>query len=98
VSESTENLVVVRIAFAPDANLPLVSNHLAISIKGQQVSLSDGVLNNICDTTRVRKVYKLNAFPSGSKKTSTGDPAPKDELLQTLEVQILGLMALRGAS
>lgn len=89
-------MIVVKVAIDPTTTVDIVSNHLAASITGQQTALSDEQLRKDNDIARIRKVYKLN--PSTFKKLSNGISSSHDQEIHDLEVQILGLMALRGAA
>lgn len=77
-------------------------------MSGTQVEFSDEVLRAGVDEARVRKYYKLNSGGSGAaeKKKTNGLNGVNDgsgmvkevDEKRELEVQVLGGMALRGAS
>ena len=76
-----------------------MQQHLQSIVEGSAIEFSDGALRELTDMARVRKFYKLNAQPQRLGKTtkergSMSEEAQKKEL----EVNILGLMALRGLS
>ena len=74
-----------------------MSNHLAESIKGQQSLLSVDTLRAGADVARIRKIYKLGSPPI--KQMAPNGAVVDDHIsLQNMEVQVLGMMALRGAS
>ena len=51
------------------------------------------------DLARVRKIYKLNAAGGGGKKISNGvNGTIESDERKELEIQVLGCMALRGAT
>ena len=62
------------------------------------------MFSDVADLHRIRKVYKLGSSTSkgGSSAVVNGEADSKDstiaEEMKNLEVQILGLMALRGAT
>ncbi|OAP64107.1 hypothetical protein AYL99_00079 [Fonsecaea erecta] len=104
VSESTRDLLVLKVATTPEVTLDSVSQHLSTHIQGQESAFDDASFRKVADKDRVRKVYKLNSATSGggSGKAVNGisgasSSEPIDEV-KTLEAQILGLMALRGAT
>lgn len=95
VGDATKDLIVVKVAEAADLTLEQVKAHLGASIKGEEAAFSDQALGSVSDISRLRKVYKLPAPASG--KTTNGVHADSDDI-EHLEVQILGAMALRGAT
>jgi EKC/KEOPS complex subunit CGI121/TPRKB len=104
VSETTKNLLVLKVATSPDITLESVTRHLSANIKGRECVFDDATLGNVADLDRIRKVYKLGAaIPTGrSTTTMNGDSGSNlnksvDES-KALEVHVLGLMALRGAT
>ena len=87
-----------------DATANTVSGHLNRVIEGTPNPFDDGELRGITDVGKLRKSYKLNA---PSKSSSQRSISKKDDADKTkddeherreLEVSILGLMALRGAT
>lgn len=69
-------------------------------VKGTQVAFEDAVLNEMTDWLSVRKYYKLSAGgrAKGGALVHGSEPEIGKEERKELEVQILGAMALRGAS
>ncbi|OCT49564.1 EKC/KEOPS complex subunit cgi121 [Cladophialophora carrionii] len=104
VSETTKNLLVLKVATSPDMTLDSVSQHLSANIKGRECAFDDAAFGKVADVERIRKVYKLGAATSTGRSTATvnGDSGSKGnepaDGSKALEVQILGLMALRGAT
>ena len=86
-----------------------VQRHVDENIKGRAVVFSDENLRDMSDMDRIRKVYKISLPATVGKPGKPGKPpthvvngdAPKtpfpDEL-KSIETQILGAMALRGAA
>lgn len=69
-------------------------------MKGTQVAFEDAVLNGMTNWTNVRKYYKLGnggRAKGGNLVNESGPEIGKVEKNE-LEIQILGAMALRGAS
>jgi EKC/KEOPS complex subunit CGI121/TPRKB len=95
VGDATKDLIVVKVTDATDLTLDQVSAHLLANVKGEEVPLSEDALKDVSDVARIRKVYKLPA-PASTKATNGVHPAADD--LEHLDVQILGSMALRGAT
>ena len=59
----------------------------------------DATLQTMSDIDRIKKVYKLGSVTSGkANKTANGVTSSSINPMRNLEVQILGLMALRGAT
>jgi EKC/KEOPS complex subunit CGI121/TPRKB len=71
-----------------------IQAHLAQHIQGRQADPTDEEINTVTDWARVRKVYKLPA-PQGKKGTVVKD---EEQERRELEIQVLGVMALRGAN
>jgi len=69
-------------------------------VKGTQVAFEDSVLDDTTDLVNVRKYYKLSAGSrvKGGVTVDRSGPKIGKEEKKELEVQILGAMALRGAS
>jgi len=100
VSESTRNLVVLKVATTPDITLENVSQHLSTHIQGKECDFDDASFRKISDVDRIRKVYKANLPTSSSKggKAVNGTSGREFDPIWSLERQVLGLMALRGAT
>lgn len=97
IGEATNDLIVLKVATTPDVNLESVQSHLTASIKGHEHPFDEIDQSNVADIARIRKVYKTNATTS-SKKVANGETGHDRDEHTDLEVQIIGLMALRGAS
>lgn len=83
-----------------------VQQHLSSSIEGKPIDFSDETLAQMTDLARVRKIYKLST-PAVTKgrQTAKGNAAVVNGIMGTMnhdrkeiEVNVLGLMALRGAT
>lgn len=76
-----------------------MTRHLSENIVGQETTFEDASLQNICDIDRIKKIYKIPS-PPARKTNKQGDEEPDNKIDQAknLEVQILGAMALRGAT
>jgi len=107
VNDTTKDLLVIKVGAPPEITRENVQQHLDAVIKGRAVEFSDEVLLEIVDLARVRKIYKLNSNEGPGKKnkgrslegTNGVDGLRKDEhAMKALEVAILGMIALRGAS
>lgn len=85
----------IKIATTPQVTLEKVQEHLGASIKGEEVPLTDEALSTSCDTARIRKIYKA---PAASKTKSTNGVHPSQQEQSQLGTQVLGAMALRGAT
>lgn len=98
----------IKVGTTPDITHESVEQHLNAVIEGRAVEFSDEELRRTVDVGKVRKIYKFNGTGDKGKKSKRqsieegvneperatgGDAEAKD-----LEVAILGLIALRGAS
>ena len=97
IGEATKDLIVLKVATTPDVNLESVQSHLTASIKGHEHPFDEIDQRNVADIARIRKVYKTNSTTT-SKKVVNGEAGHDQDEHKKLEVQIIGLMALRGAS
>jgi len=90
ISDTTKDLLILRLATSPSITLQSVSEHLGTAVQGQWVEFSADTLASSSDLVKIRKIYKLQ---------DTSKKGTKEELGRAeIEMQILGLMALRGAS
>ena len=83
-----------------------VKQHLSTSIEGKPTDFSDETLARMADLARVRKIYKLSA-PAVTKARKNArenlpvmneDRGAMEHGTKEIEVNVLGLMALRGAT
>ena len=98
VQESTKDIIVLKVATEPSTTLDSVQSHLDASIRGQEAPFADIHVQKASDLPRIRKIYKLNAANPKQTKLVNGNAQSQDNELQLLETQIIGLMALRGAT
>lgn len=94
----------MKVASTPDVTGESVTRHLSTHVQGTESAFDDATFQATVDVDRVRKVYKL---ASVAPKTTPGKPSSavngttncgKVNTTKILEAQILGLMALRGAT
>ncbi|ETN46788.1 uncharacterized protein HMPREF1541_00977 [Cyphellophora europaea CBS 101466] len=95
ISADTKDLIVVKVTTTPDVNLETIQAHLSTAVKAQEVQLVDDSLAECSDLARIRRVYKL-PVPASNKPANGVQPSRSDR--NQLEAQILGVMALRGAT
>ncbi len=103
VSDSTKDLLDIKVGRPPEITHETVQQHFEAVIEGTPVEFSDEVLQQIVDLSRVRKVYKLdnNAGLGKKGKTRTSEKASVvngDHEAEALEMAVMGMIALRGAS
>ncbi|OAX78306.1 hypothetical protein ACJ72_07388 [Emergomyces africanus] len=104
LTNSTKDLLVVKVSTSPEVTHESVAQHLGKVIKGDSLNFNNENLHLISDLSKIKKAYKLG---SGNAKS-----APKGEIAKAglndsnksaeieprdLERTILGLMALRGS-
>ena len=103
VSDTTKSLVVVKVPTDPGITHDSIESHLSEVVKGTPLPFEDSSFNGISDLPKITKAYKLSQ-PSSSKGKSSqsvigssgGLWAPDER--HELEVSVIGLMALRGAT
>ncbi|KIW19011.1 hypothetical protein PV08_03301 [Exophiala spinifera] len=104
ISDSTRDLLVLKVATTPAVTQDSVSQHLSTHVRGKELPFDDATLRGFSDVDRVRKAYKVTvAQPSSSGKGKAGKDAVAngtviDSTSTNIERQVLGLMALRGAT
>ncbi|KIV95885.1 hypothetical protein PV10_03486 [Exophiala mesophila] len=99
ISETTKNLLVIKVATSPAVTLESVTSHLNEHIKGTQVVFDDASFNSLSDIGRIKKVYKLTSPTSGKVNgVANRVQGAGERHLDFLESQILGSIALRGAT
>ncbi|KAL1999215.1 hypothetical protein VTN02DRAFT_4882 [Thermoascus thermophilus] len=96
ITDSTKDLLVVKVSVTPEITHDSVAEHLAKSVEGTSVPFDDESLSAISDLGKIRKAYKLGAAPSAPAKAPVNGTT--DGGKRELEISILGAMALRGAS
>lgn len=96
----------IKVGKPPEVTAESVGQHLDSVVEGMSVEVSDGTLAQTADLARVRKIYKLNSGGKASRSRGQhlDDASAESEKAQQairevkeLEVNILGLIALRGA-
>lgn len=115
ISETTRDLLVLKVATSPEVTLESVGAHLAANVQGVECAFDDEVFRKVADVDRVRKVYKISSAAGSTRKGAKGvvDPleisgsnsgsgsgsgSGNSQDIDKLQVQVLGLMALRGAT
>lgn len=112
ISDSTRNLLVVKVSTDPQVTQATVAQHLSTHVKGREIPFDDVTLRGLSDVERIRKVYKISLPPphSSSGKNHKGgrdDVVTNGDKVTILDSttfssnlvrQVLGLMALRGAT
>jgi len=105
ISDESKDIVVVKIgdsasgphseSFSKDS----VEKHLNEVVDGTAIAFNDEWLSSICDLDKVRKNYKI-AKPQAARGTRAvnGDASEGHDEKGEVEVQVLGVMALRGAT
>ncbi|KAE8376336.1 kinase binding protein CGI-121-domain-containing protein [Aspergillus bertholletiae] len=95
ISDSTKDLLVVKVSVTPEITHDSVAAHLAQSIEGSPVPFNDETLWEIADVAKIKRAYKLGSLPSApaGQVNGTGN---SDKM--RLENSIIGAIALRGAT
>ncbi|GAB1206605.1 hypothetical protein APSETT445_005295 [Aspergillus pseudonomiae] len=95
ISDSTKDLLVVKVSTTPEITHDSVATHLAQSVEGSPVPFNDETLSEIADVAKIKKAYKLGALPSAPAGQVNG--AGNSDSMR-LENSIIGAIALRGAT
>jgi EKC/KEOPS complex subunit CGI121/TPRKB len=103
ISDSTKDLVVVKVSTNPNVTHESVETHLQDAIKGTPRPFEDRTFLGISDLPKIAKAYKVsstqqaNSIPSSASLMNGGSDIAQ-EGRHHLQVAMLGLMALRGAT
>ncbi|KAJ9659123.1 hypothetical protein H2198_003265 [Neophaeococcomyces mojaviensis] len=97
IQDSTKDLVIVKVGLSPEFASESVEGHLKDAIEGTPVPFDDAFLRQTCDLDKLRKTYKLGK-PQQGKTVMNGNGGHATDERSDIEVQVLGLMALRGAT
>lgn len=84
----------IKVSVTPDITHESVAAHLAQAIEGTPVPFDDETLAGISDVPKIKKAYKLGALGSTPSGQTNGTHAQD----RTLELSVLGAIALRGAT
>lgn len=102
MTDKTRDLLVIKLATSTSITAESVSRHMG-AIEATPVEFNDENLQKISDVDRILKTYKIARMASnpsdGGKVVNERRHGP--EILQgrnSIEVAILGMIALRGAS
>jgi len=105
ISNESKDLVVIKVgdSAAGDENQSLskgsVESHLNEAVEGTGIDFSDSWFEDVCNLDKVRKNYKIaKPQPVKGAKTVDGNRNETRDERSEVEVQVLGLMALRGAT
>ena len=94
LTEKTKDLLVVKVATSKDTTADHVVKHLSQSVEGTWAPFADEALSQSADLAKIGKIYKLEPSSKGPPRGQEHVDYAREEL----EMIILGLMALRGAS
>lgn len=86
----------MKLSSSPDTTAESIARHLESTIEGTWTVFNDESLAEISDIPKISKIYKLQDSTNRGLKGEVGEVGEVDK--SELELAILGLMALRGAS
>ncbi|KAL6253404.1 hypothetical protein RBB50_001128 [Rhinocladiella similis] len=106
ISDLTRTLLVLKVATTPGVTRDSVAQHLSAHVKGKEIPFDDATLHGFTDVDRIRKAYKIAQTRSSSGKGKADKGAKQVTVTNgtavdstsNIERQVLGLMALRGAT
>ncbi|KAF4637468.1 hypothetical protein G7Y89_g619 [Cudoniella acicularis] len=111
ITPDTTSLLIIKVSTPTSPTTASeVQAHLDAEIQGEPIPFTDSELAQISDIPRIKKIYKLNNSGNGNgggkkkEKVVNGDGVngvgklTAEEEKKELEVQVLGAMALRGAT
>lgn len=95
IQDGSRDLVVVKVGMDGSVSRDSVEQHLESTVQGRRVDFTNEWLRSVCDLDKARKTYKIARTQQG--KVLNGDGNDENER-DHIETQVLGLMALRGAT
>ncbi|KAA8647314.1 hypothetical protein EYZ11_007479 [Aspergillus tanneri] len=95
ITDSTKDLLVIRVSVDPSITHDTVAAHLSQSIEGSSIPFTDESLSEISDVAKIKKAYKLGVLASTPTNQVNG---VLDNQAKQLELSVLGAIALRGAT
>ena len=109
ITDPTTNMIVVKVILNEQKSKGEVEAFLGTAVQGQEVDFTEENVKVRGDVDRIRKIYKLGSNDKGSKRrrkdgsvegtgAGHGIEGDAEKERQELEVQVMGLMALRGAA
>ena len=103
VSDTSKSLVVIKVSTDPSVTHDSVEAHLKEVVKGSPLPFEDSSFEDISDLPKIVKAYKLSQTQHTKGKSTpnavaNGDGTSVPNERHELEVSVVGLMALRGAT
>ena len=106
MADTSTSLVVVKVSNTPEINQQSVQNHLDANFEGTRVAFDDKTLASTADIARLKKLYKIAPSQMTGQVKLNKDAKRAQAIVddgsevgrKELEVMVIGLMALRGAS
>lgn len=97
ISDKTRNLLAIKVS-KQDAKV--YSDQLEWAVQGKAIEFNDANIAAVSDLAEIKKVYKLNSStkPAGRGEKAESQGLSEDDIREEVEVAVLGLMALRGAT
>lgn len=103
VSDTSKSLVVLKVSTDSSITHDSVEAHLKEVVKGTLLPFEDSSFEDVSDLPKIAKAYKISEIQQAKGKSSSktlinGDGKPTPDERHELEMSVLGLMALRGAT
>ncbi|KAK2744594.1 hypothetical protein FQN57_004199 [Myotisia sp. PD_48] len=97
ITDSTTDLLVIKISTSPEITHESVAQHLDKIIDGSPAPFENLTLDGLRDLAKIRKAYKLPA--ASQPKSAGGNVASNfsEEDKKQMEISIIGAIALRGS-
>ena len=105
MTDTTRDLLVIKVSTSPDITNNSVFQHLSKVVDAKPVPFSDESLEAISDLDKITKTYKLGSLPNANLKGKNqadcdrrpNDLEAEDDRRSQLQTCIIGAIALRGA-
>ena len=85
-------MLVIKLNTNPDMVAAETEKHLSTHVEGRQIVFEEESLAKLADIPRIKKAYKLQPTKPSKQREDHKDG------LKEMEILVLGMMALRGAS
>ncbi|EER29557.1 hypothetical protein D8B26_003881 [Coccidioides posadasii str. Silveira] len=105
ISESTRDLLVVKVSTAPEITHESVSKHLEHNVKALPCPFTEESLASMTDRARLMKVYKFGSVGADTFKRldeveqgKNGSETTKEAARKHIDMLLMGAIAIRGAT
>jgi len=104
LTDTTRDLLVIKISTSPEINHDTVAQHLENVIEGTPYTFDDQSLRLVSDVAKIKKAYKVGAASSSPSQATGNDEQSQENSTRKgtdeqkrVEMSIIGAIAIRGS-